>query len=146
MTHAPSHTAPRWREMAEAPKDQELLVKGGRYQVAAETYPEWYETKGVALVQWREYDNGWRGEMCDGDYLWYRPTHFITVADLLAPCTEHPQPVTSKLLEAAKEALEALKAVRKAYRPLNGKRGAWVYQMATATDRLNAAIKSTEPL
>lgn len=87
--------------MAEAPKDQELLVKGGRYQVAAETYPEWYETKGVALVQWREYDNGWRGEMCDGDYLWYRPTHFITVADLLAPCTEHPQPVTSELLEAA---------------------------------------------
>ena len=94
-----------WRDMSEAPKDQELLVKGGHYQVAAAIYPDWDEVEGVALVQWRDGD-GWRGEMFDGDYLWYRPTHFITVDDLLAPpTTEPPHSInTNELLEAAKEA------------------------------------------
>lgn len=78
-----------WRPIEMAPTDQEILVKGGTYLVAAETYPDWYEHRGVSLVQWREGD-GWRGEERDGDFIWYRPTHFITVADLLT-LPEPPQ-------------------------------------------------------
>lgn len=93
--------------MASAPKDRQLLVKGGEYEFSGETYPEWYPHKGVALVQWNEMDEAWKGEEFEGGTFYYRPTHYITVADLLAST---PPPSPNELLEAAKEAAIAMSA------------------------------------
>lgn len=76
-----------WKPIADAPKDgTQLLVKGGTYHCEAETYPEEYPMNWVALVNWNDSDNNWRGEQSEayGEYYVYSPTHYITKSELLA--------------------------------------------------------------
>lgn len=72
-----------WRPISEATKDAEILVKGGEYEFSAETFPEWRLATGVALVQWDSLEEMWIGEKSGCGAFYYRPTHFITIEDLL---------------------------------------------------------------
>lgn len=72
-----------WRPISEAKKYAEILVKGGEYEFSAEIFPEWRPATGVALVQWDDFEEAWVGEELEGGAFYYRPTHFITVEDLL---------------------------------------------------------------
>lgn len=126
-----AHTALPWREMAEAPKDGTWIMG-------------WAESdKSPYRISWGRNHNhklAWCtsfASFVDGYITHWQP--------LYPPGTEHPQPVTSELLEAAKVAQEYLLTLKELaknpkYVPSNNVLG-WGNEIL---DKLNAAILSTE--
>lgn len=140
---SPKHTALPWREMADgAPTDGRLFLAFSvtimdEYDEDNHLIRKGVREEGYSILQYAFgsfIEVPWTGAIITNRQF----THW---QPLYPPGTEHPQPVTSELLDAAKEALHVIEGIVR-FVPTN----AGALRVMETIERLRTAIKSTEPL